>query len=268
MRGIHVKPASPPIRLVRLKNRGRGLIHINQSAPFDLISISGDWLNGWSRRTATLEDRMHHLETLIHAIPPAVFTAGGVAPPTSTLNAPESTSSPIVPFMHPSNMAPGVPPPSLHVFPLTGPSAHFTREPKLEERQSSPQMSFGSFFGGPYGSQSQIQNPDQLAEATSRMSLTASYLYFDDEGVTRWQGETSGFPVLDLLVEQHAPAHNRIANPRARSQSTSSVNPDDKMAGASNADWFPDRSLHRTDMNPQSLWKLITSYIAPELMDR
>ncbi|XP_006456252.1 hypothetical protein AGABI2DRAFT_228126 [Agaricus bisporus var. bisporus H97] len=222
-----------------------------------------------SKRTATLEDRMHHLETLIQAIPPAVFAAGGVLPPTTTTlnNTNESASSPIVPFMHPSNMPPGVPPPSLHVFPLTGPSAHFTRDPKVEERQSSPQMSFGSFFGGPYGSHSQVQNPDQLAEVTSRMSLTASYLYFDDEGVTRWQGETSGFPVLDLLVERHAPQQNRVTSARPRSESTSSVNADDKMANASNADWFPDRSLHRTDMNPQSLWRLITSYIVPELMD-
>ncbi len=33
-------------------------------------------------------------------------------------------------------------------------------------------------------------------------SIAPSYLYFDDEGSTRWQGETSCLPLLDLLVER------------------------------------------------------------------
>ncbi|KAJ3552687.1 hypothetical protein NP233_g12820 [Leucocoprinus birnbaumii] len=222
-----------------------------------------------SKRTATLEDRMHHLETLIQAIPPAVFAAGGIVPPNpSSFNLKESTSSPTAPFVYPSGIPPGVPPPSLHVFPLTGPSAHFTHDPKLEEIQQSPQAAFGSFFGNAYGPHGQIQTPDQLAEATSRMSLTASYLYFDDEGYTRWQGETSGLPVLDILVERHTPQQNRAtAEGHSRSDSISSAHPADKAATATNSDWFPNRKLRRTDMNPQTLWKLITSYIAPELMD-
>lgn len=212
---------------------------------------------------------MHHLETLIQAIPPAVFAAGGVLPPNPmTHNSTDSASSPIAPFMYPAGIPPGVPPPSLHVFPLMNPSTHFTHDPKFDERQQSPQASFGSFFGSSHNSQSQVQNPDQLAEATSRMSLTASYLYFDDEGCTRWQGETSGLPVLDLLVERHTPAQNRTTmDPRTHSESTS-ANPSDKIANASDSNWFPNRPLRRTDMNPQTLWKLITSYIVPELMDR
>lgn len=212
---------------------------------------------------------MHHLETLIQAIPPAVFTAGGIATPSSSsFSSKESASSPTVPFAYPSGIPAGVPPPSLHVFPLTGPSAHFTHDHKLEEVQQSPQMAFGSFFGNSYGSYNQIQNPDQLAEVTSRMSLTASYLYFDDEGVTRWQGETSGLPVLDLLVERHAPVQGPVATDgRSRSDSMSSSHPADKATNATNSNWFPNRSLRRADMNPQTLWKLITSYIAPELMD-
>jgi hypothetical protein len=37
------------------------------------------------------------------------------------------------------------------------------------------------------------------------MSFSSSYLYFDDEGYTRWQGETSGLPLLDLLVQNYSP---------------------------------------------------------------
>lgn len=165
--------------------------------------------------------------------------------------------------MYPSGLSPGVPPPSLHVFPLTGPSAHFTRD----EVQQSPHNSLGSFFGSAY-SRGQPQNIDQLVEETSGMSLTASYMYFDDEGYTRWQGETSGLPILDLLVERRRPSQNHApTDPRPHPEPAPSSNSADKLASASNSDWFPNRKLHRTDMNPQALWKLITSYIAPELMD-
>ncbi|KAJ3494130.1 hypothetical protein NLJ89_g10873 [Agrocybe chaxingu] len=158
--------------------------------------------------------------------------------------------SPVVPFMYPDGIPSGVPPPSLHVFPLTNPSTHFT---KTDERRTSPHRSFGSLF------HAQPTSTDQLlAEETSRMSLTASYLYFDDEGYTRWQGETSGLPVLDLLVERHTPTANREGNAEASAA---------KMASAANAEWFPNRQPHRTDVNPQALWGLITSYIVPELMD-
>jgi hypothetical protein len=94
-------------------------------------------------------------------------------------------------------------------------------------------------------------------DETSRTSLTSSYLYFDDEGYTLWQGETSGLPVLDLLVEkqQHAFGQGGLDN---------SAN----VEGAPRVDWFPDRQPRRMEVNPQAVWKLITSYIAPELMDR
>ncbi|KAJ7607206.1 fungal-specific transcription factor domain-containing protein [Roridomyces roridus] len=192
-----------------------------------------------SKRTATLEDRMHHLETLIQAIPPAVFAAGhaGDDHPMSMGDAP---ASPIAPFMFPS-FASGVPPPSLHVFPLTNPSTHFTPKPlKIDESIATPLLS------------GDASSPDQLAEETSRLSLSASYLYFDDEGYTRWQGETSGLPLLDLLVERHVPSSDAATPP--------SVAPVEQ-------DWFPNRTPRRTDVNPQTLWRLITSYVAPELMD-
>ncbi|KAF4609485.1 hypothetical protein D9613_012329 [Agrocybe pediades] len=207
-----------------------------------------------SKRTATLEDRMHHLETLIQAIPPAVFVAGGnlsSKPPGHPAS--EVATSPVVPFMYPDGMSSGVPPPSLHVFPLMNPSNHFTRDPKLDERHHSPHNSFSSLLTGPF------QIPDQSMENQSRLSLTASYLYFDDEGYTRWQGETSGLPVLDLLVERHTP---RGPGDKPHSDSDAA-----KMASAANVEWFPNRQPRRTDVNPQTLWRLITSSIVPELMD-
>jgi len=172
----------------------------------------------------------------------------------------DMASSPIVPFMYPDGMPSGVPPPSLHVFPLMNPSTHFTRDPKVDGRHHSPHNSFNSLLNGSLHSP---PNCDQLAEETSRVSLAASYLYFDDEGYTRWQGETSGLPVLDLLVERHTPVVNREPIDKTRSDSNTA-----KMASAANVEWFPDRQPRRTDVNPQTLWRLITSYIVPELMDR
>ncbi|KAJ7724329.1 fungal-specific transcription factor domain-containing protein [Mycena maculata] len=193
-----------------------------------------------SKRTATLEDRMHHLETLIQAIPPAVFAAGSAGEHPASVSMADVPASPIAPFMYPTFPS-GVPPPSLHVFPLTNPSTHFTpREPKIDESIAPPLLSA-----------TDRSSPDQLAEETSRLSLSASYLYFDDEGYTRWQGEASGLPLLDLLVERHVPASD-AAPP--------SLAPVEQ-------DWFPNRTPRRTDVNPQTLWRLITSYVAPELMD-
>ncbi|KDR79374.1 hypothetical protein GALMADRAFT_243404 [Galerina marginata CBS 339.88] len=210
-----------------------------------------------SKRTATLEDRMHHLETLIQAIPPAVFAAGGSMPPGHPGS--DVASSPVVPFMYPDGLPSGVPPPSLHVFPLMNPSNHFTRDPKVDERHS-PHHSFSSLLSGPF--QNSASTSEQSNEEPTRVSLTASYLYFDDEGYTRWQGETSGLPVLDLLVERHTPAANRDISDKDRTDSNNA-----KVASAANAEWFPNRQLRRTDVNPQNLWRLITTYIVPELMD-
>ncbi|KAG9220144.1 hypothetical protein CCMSSC00406_0007161 [Pleurotus cornucopiae] len=226
-----------------------------------------------SKRTATLEDRMHHLETLIQAIPPAVFAAGGIVPPVNTstkASTDPSTTSPITPFMYPSQAFPlGVPPPSLHVFPLINPSTHFSPDPKANnERQQSPIAAFNSLFPNAFPSSTvaHVTTPDQLADETSRMSLAASYLYFDDEGYTRWQGETSGLPLLDLLVERHTPANNREKVESPANIDTSSPG-QNGASNSTNTDWFPNRTLRRTDINPQILWRLITSYIVPELMD-
>ncbi|KAG6888591.1 hypothetical protein C0995_007110 [Termitomyces sp. Mi166 len=207
-----------------------------------------------SRRTATLEDRMHHLETLIQAIPPAVFVAGGILPPnTGQQSSTEGAASPVLPFAFPTQFPSGVPPPSLHVFPLTNPSTHFTRDSSANGEQHH---GTGSALDANH------KITDQLVDEASHMSLTASYLYFDDEGYTRWQGETSGLPVLDLLVERHTPSCNQEKSAPALDKSQSS-----KLDNATNTDWFPDRKPRRTDLNPQTLWRLMTSYIVPELMD-
>ncbi|KAM6495014.1 Fungal specific transcription factor domain containing protein [Amanita muscaria] len=214
-----------------------------------------------SKRTTTLEDRMQHLESLIQSIPSAVFAAGGTLPPNPLYPQPTPTAdgtAPFAPFMYPtSGFQTGVPPPSLHVFPLTNPSTHFKRDSQYDERSRSPMR----YLNSPFSTQS-TASADQFGDDTSKLSLTASYLYFDDEGYTRWQGETSGLPVLDLLVERHA-----LSNQRKDASPEYAVS-DGALKTAADIDWFPDRTPKRTDMNPQILWKLITTSIAPDLMDR
>jgi hypothetical protein len=203
---------------------------------------------------------MHHLESLIQAIPPAVFAAGGALPPiTIGGQSPiDPNSSQAIPFMYsPTQFPSGVPPPSLHVFPLTNPSTHFTENTSKTER-CSPGAGLGH-------SLDRGLTPDHLAEETSRVSLAASYLYFDDEGYTRWQGETSGLPVLDLLLERHTPSSNQT---NSRSDHSMTRTHASKLVNVANTDWFPDRTPRRTDVNPQALWRLMTSYIVPDLMDR
>lgn len=210
------------------------------------------------RRTATLEDRMHHLETLIQAIPSAVFAAGASVAPGHLAESPTST---LVPTMLSDATRSGVPPPSLHVFPLTNPSTHFTYDAKVDERHNSRRNSINRLSGGSYFL-SPSKNPDYSSDDRySKASLTASYLYFDDEGYTRWQGEASGLPLLDLLAERHTPA----ASAEQRNHSDSATG---KMESAANPDWFPDRQPRRSDVDPQTFWRLITSYIAPKFMDR
>jgi hypothetical protein len=209
---------------------------------------------------------MHQLETLIQAIPPAVFAAGGAVP---GIPAPHSsadpTMNPLAAFASASHTYPtGVPPPSLHVFPLINPSTHFTHDNKLGDRRESPSVAFQNLLGHHHTSSQTSCNTDQLVEETSRMSLSPSYLYYDDEGYTRWQGETSGLPLLDVLVERHM-------LPRRSGETDQPVEVPwiGKSAASTKSDgWFPNRTTRRTDVNPENLWRLITSYIAPDLMDR
>lgn len=204
------------------------------------------------RRAATLEDRMQQLETLIQAIPPQVFAGAGAlgtGPPQSPV---DPSTSPHASFASSTHIFPtAAPPPSLAAYPLINPSTFFGPV-KPGSRNASPATGFraGSVNG----------HADQCADDTSRMSLASSYLYFDDEGYTRWQGETSGLPILDLLVERHAVVKPDPDRPNGQ--------PPCNGQNGEPFNWFPDRQARRTETNPEHIWKLITSFIVPELMDR
>jgi len=249
-RVIHAKHVSAPIRLVLSRNLAKGAILTSPSQwctrtnePFLKLLIT-------SRRTATLENRMHHLESLIRVIPPAVFAAGGSALSPSS---PPDTQ-PSVPLPHNHLYQAATPPPSLTVTPLINPSTHFA----LAANQVNPQVVTLPFIYQERANDDATGSaitPDEIA----RMSLSSSYLYVDDEGFTRWQGETSGLPILDLLIERHhsSPKNEHGSNfPR-------------QWSSSANSTWFPDRTIHHlADMNPERLWKIVTSFIPPDLMDR
>lgn len=204
---------------------------------------------------------MHHLESLIQAIPPSVFAAA-MAASSSQTPPPDPRNSPHTSFASSTHTYPsGVPP---NAFPLTNPSTHFMRG-RSGSRQSSPNDSLGSLLGHTPQQRaraSTVTSTDDLVEETARMSLSPSYLYLDDEGYTRWQGETSGMPLLDLLVDRSAAAVRREEREASPQASWS-----DRKDHITTEDWFPDRTPRRTDINPEMLWKLITSIISPDLMD-
>lgn len=208
---------------------------------------------------------MHQLETLIQAIPPAVFAAGvnfkaTNAVPQSPVDPSTSAQASFASSTH--TYPSGVPPPSLTHFPLMNPSTFFAPT-KSSSRHSSPHGGF-NLNGVPSTSSLSTLSLDQLADEASRMSLAASYLYFDDEGYTRWQGETSCLPLLDLLVERHKVVTKQDPDAPMHHQASLSSDQDHPAS----TDWFPDRTARRQANNPEVVWKLVTSFIAPDLMDR
>lgn len=154
---------------------------------------------------------MRQLEQLIQAIPPSVFAANGLVNPTatsspqpSTVNA--ATTFPPSPQTYPSS----VPPPHLNSYPLTNPSLRFTtngsRNCEYGVIPTSPNQSLRS---SPSEGVTPItpgcaDSTEKLVGAARRMPLSPSYMYLDDAGYPRWQGETSGLPFLDSLVERHS----------------------------------------------------------------
>jgi hypothetical protein len=154
---------------------------------------------------------MHHLENLIQAIPTQLLTIG--LPKLASLSSPDSASHP------PSDIAfpIGVPPPALNNAPLTNPSTHFPEE-------------------------------EQPTKARRQTSVAPSYLYFDDEGSTRWQGETSCLPLLDSLVERSL-----------KSEATTPTEPTIKIKQEPVVDWFPDRTPKTLESHPETFWKLISA---------
>lgn len=196
---------------------------------------------------------MHHLESLIQAIPPAVFAAGGSAAFASPID-----SSPIAQLPHPLQSYPASqPPPSINMLSVSGPSAHFSVAQPSETKAFVPGQGRVRQDSISY-TMSSGSNADGMAEETARMSMHSSYLYLDDEGYTRWQGETSGLPICDLLIERHQPPRTLEPGPLKTERE------DSPSAEA----WFPDRTPQRTTLPPERIWKLITTFIAPDLMDR
>ena len=215
---------------------------------------------------------MHHLETLIQAIPPAVFAAGGVLSnaangttglfPTAHLD----PAGPHASFASSTHTFPaGVPPPSLTSYPLMNPSTFFgpTGNPRAStSRHASPPSGASPLNGFAYAAAA----ADRLAEETARMSLSPSYLYLDDEGYTRWQGETSGLPLLDLLVERHRGGvvtkqdpdlqqqHQQQQHHHQSSQQNgwAAAMPHAQAAQAAMNDWFPDRQPHYLNQRDRS----------------
>jgi hypothetical protein len=243
---------------------------------------------------------MHHLESLIQAIPPAVFAATGLPQPNggSTLFNP----SPLIDVQPLSASSPtsssgtglsglggyqtfpqGIPPPSLHVFPLTNPSNHFQgiAGPDTGRRSNSPTTTFNSLMGiagttsAMHHHHHQQYTPNQMAEETARMSLSAPYLYFDDEGYTRWQGEASGLPLLDLLLEQRSTWKSSSSDTTDSQSGASPPSGSDATTGSPaanetslNPNPLNGRIWKRANINPQELWRFITNTIPPDLMDR
>jgi hypothetical protein len=130
----------------------------------------------------------------------------------------------------PSGVYPAsVPPPSLSLNPLINPSGHFPL--------------------------------DELTEATARLAIAPSYLYIDEQGSPRWQGESSGLPLLEMLVEReksptppqdHVPFQKKVV--RDQRQRTLSEQ------GPTASQWFPDRKVitRPATGSPQLYWKMIS----------
>ena len=152
---------------------------------------------------------MRQLEQLIQAIPPSVFAANGLVNPTATSSPQPSTlgtTFPASPQTYPSS----VPPPHLNSYPLINPSLRFTANGDRNGEHgiipTSPNQLLRSnpSEGAPPAAPGCADPTEKLAGSGRRMPLSPSYMYLDDAGYPRWQGETSGLPFLDSLVERHS----------------------------------------------------------------
>lgn len=155
---------------------------------------------------------MRQLEQLIQAIPPSVFAANGLVNPTVPSSPPQQPALGTTFATSPQTYPPSVPPPHLNSYPLINPSLRFTADgsgngehgatptsPTQLLRNNPPE---GATRIGP-GSADPIST-EKLLGSTRRAALSPSYMYLDDAGYPRWQGETSGLPFLDSLVERHS----------------------------------------------------------------
>lgn len=253
-KGTLAKRASPPRQSAPSRRLGRGPTPTNPSAS----SLSVPSLRAPSypidldcRRTANLEDRMHQLESLIQAIPPSVFAAIGTPGPSG---APGGALDPSIAAAAAALFQSGPLPRATPILPataapLTNPANHFADMQRMDRRSSR-----GS------GALSTATSIDQLAEDTARMSIAPSFHYRDNQGETRWQGETSGLPLLDMLMERHA---DPTTWPRTRTSLDNLPPPD-----VPTEEYMPPPPKSRaSDLNSETLWKKITALIDPDLMD-
>lgn len=182
---------------------------------------------------------MQQIEALVNALPSGLFN--GIGPmdmsPTTSHGVAASLGSPL-----------GVPPPSLSTHTLVNPARHF---------MSSMPTHIGY---------------DSIAPSLDRTAapLASSYLYLDDQGSTRWQGEMSGFPLLDLLIEHE----HDMSSSQHHSESPESTSPgvttmtDEEPSTPAPDDWFPDRQSIKDIISPEDIWTMISAVISPDLMDR
>ncbi|KAJ9124442.1 hypothetical protein QFC24_003230 [Naganishia onofrii] len=144
---------------------------------------------------------------------------------------------------------------------------------------------------------------EDIQRSLQGLNLSNGYLYLDEIGQTKWQGATSGFPLLDLLTAAAAnngnttsdailegiePGNTRKtsnpyaewpANPASRTgtpNSTGSADSPDSPNDVGIADgekkkqerFFPGRDPRPSQMlNPEATWRVITNVIPSDLMD-
>ena len=69
-----------------------------------------------------------------------------------------------------------------------------------------------------------VSSVDRLEKEMSGMNLSPGFIYLDEQGMTKWQGATSGFPLLELLAE--AERHPSSQSPNLGTPSTTSSSTD------------------------------------------
>ncbi|KAJ9099999.1 hypothetical protein QFC19_005816 [Naganishia cerealis] len=143
---------------------------------------------------------------------------------------------------------------------------------------------------------------EDIQRSLQGLNLSNGYLYLDEIGQTKWQGATSGFPLLDLLTAAAAnngntepdpilegiePGKHKAnnpyaewpANPASRTGTPNSTGSADSPTSATDtgtADgekrkqerFFPGRDPRPSQMlNPEATWRVITNVIPSDLMD-
>ncbi|KAG9009417.1 hypothetical protein FRB94_012074 [Tulasnella sp. JGI-2019a] len=189
-------------------------------------------------KRSTLEERMQQIEALVNALPSGLFN--GTGPMDASPGSPHSVTASKGPPM-------GVPPPSLSARTLVNPARHF---------MSSVPTQFSYDMNVP------------TADHTIA-PLASSYLYLDDQGSTRWQGEMSGFPLLDLLIEHEYDAgssQHRSESPESTSPGVATMTEEEPSTPAPD-DWFPDRQSIKDIIRPEDIWTMVSAVISPDLMD-